>query len=893
MSDNKNSPLKLNIYPQTDTDYLNITLPLTISTLYTGNVVSSKLGYVSLFSSAGVGCYGFNLEDFDCIVTSELIQRRLEIQKHNNVCSLESGYVDGDITSPVVQEQIINAVSIWQDTYKKDVDVLVATPPCQGISVANHKKNNELSRNSLVVESLRIISKVSPKYFILENVRGFLNTICTDQDGVNKPIRDAIFENLAGNYNIAHKVINFKDYGNNSSRTRTLVIGVRKDQEEIAPFELFPSEKKAPNLRDVIEHLPRLKKMGEIHSDDIYHSFRAYDKRMLSWIKNLKEGQSAFDNDKPEDRPHQIVNGVLIENQNKNSDKYRKCLWDKVAPCVHTRNDILASQSTIHPEDPRVFSIRELMNFMGIPIGFKWGSDDLGRLNKLSDKDKALFLKKNEMNIRQCLGEAVPTPIFQAIAKKIRKYEQKEAVSLNKIKRLVEKESLSEISTLLQYLQTTKPDFSIASKIAELANSKRLDDAAYYTRQDLCFSLVVALPDFKNKKQIRILEPSVGVGNFLPTLFWKYKDIPEVKLDLLDINADSIRVLKQIIKSLDVPKNFDIRFINDDFLTHQFRTKYDVVIGNPPFGKIEASQMKHYINEGLRSHLSTKNLFALFFEKALSLSAIVALFTPKSLLNAPEFSDLRELLQSKSIVRINDYGEKGFRGVKIETVSLVIDTVNQPTRTSINSYILNTFVTHGQEYITERNYPYWLIYRNQYFDSVADKLQLGLFDVLRDRALTSKNMKSKGRVSVVKSRNIGDGIIEKRKEDLFVDSPEVSPIAKGYFNMDNVLIAPNLSYYPRVSLLPKNSIVDGSAAILVPKRIRSLEKEDLSFFSSKEFFLFYRIARNYSTRSLNIDRLSVYFWALPKKEINYEKMPEINRSSYLFALPSTFVAGTV
>lgn len=860
--------------------------------LYTW-VMATKLGYVSLFSSAGVGCYGFKLEDFDCIVTSELIERRIEIQKYNEVCSLEGGYVPGDITNPDVQKKIVDQISLWKETYNaKEVDVLVATPPCQGISVANHKKNDELKRNSLVVESLRILNNVNPKFFVIENVRGFLNTVCTDTDGVNKTILEAIHSNLAGHYNIAHRVINFKDYGNNSSRTRTVVIGVRKDIQELSPYDLFPQEKAAPTLRELIGDLPRLRKMGEIDKHDIYHSFRPYDERMLSWIEHTKEGQSAFDNERPEHRPHKIVDGVLVENQNKNGDKYSRCLWDKVAPCVHTRNDILASQSTIHPEDPRVFSIRELMAFMGIPKTFKWNQFDLNELNNLSDESKKLFLKKNEINIRQCLGEAVPTPIFQAIAKNIADFEKREVFSLNKIKRLIEKENLSSVENLLAYLNATKPDFTTASKIAELANSRRLDEAAYYTRQELCFSLVSELPDFKNKKQIRILEPSVGVGNFLPTLFAKYKDVPEVKLDLLDINEDSIRILKQIIKCIKVPKNFEIRFIHDDFLTHEFRKQYDVIVGNPPFGKLQSDQMQKYLSLGLETKLSTKNLFALFYERALSLSPIVALFTPKSLLNAPEFTNLRDLLESKSIRHINDYGEKGFSGVKIETISSIIDSQSPSSKTSINSYILNTYGTYDQEYVTDKQYPYWLIYRDSYFDSVADKLDMGIFEVLRDRTLTSKAMKNKGKVRVVKSRNISDGIVQTRDEDQYVDTPHISPIAKEYFDKDGVVVAPNLSYYPRAALLPKNSIVDGSAAILVPKGHERITKEDLSFFSSKEFFMFYRIARNYSTRSLNIDSKSVFFWALPHRDktITYELMPEENRASYLFALPATFVA---
>ena len=78
-----------------------------------------------------------------------------------------------------------------------DLDVLIATPPCQGMSVANHKKNdNEIKRNSLVVESIKIVKEIKPKFFIFENVRAFLNTFCTDIDNQDKPIQETINLNL-------------------------------------------------------------------------------------------------------------------------------------------------------------------------------------------------------------------------------------------------------------------------------------------------------------------------------------------------------------------------------------------------------------------------------------------------------------------------------------------------------------------------------------------------------------------------------------------------------------------------------------------------------------------------------------------------------------------------
>ena len=78
---------------------------------------------------------------------------------------------------------------------------------------------------------------------------------------------------------------------------------------------------------------------------------------MKSWIENIKQGESAFDNLDDKKKPHKIINGKLVINKSKNADKYTRQFWNKVGPCVHTRNDQLASQNTIHPHDDRVFSI--------------------------------------------------------------------------------------------------------------------------------------------------------------------------------------------------------------------------------------------------------------------------------------------------------------------------------------------------------------------------------------------------------------------------------------------------------------------------------------------------------------------------------------------------------
>jgi len=830
----------------------------------------SKLSYISLFSSAGVGCYGFSLEGFDCVATNELIERRLEVQKFNNKCSSETGYILGDITEKETKEKILLETKKWlQKNKQKDIDVLIATPPCQGMSIANHKKKDELSRNSLVIESINLVNKIKPKFFIFENVRAFLTTHCTDNDGKQKQIKEAIENDLAGKYNILYHVVNFKDFGVPSSRSRTLVIGVRKDIKDVTPYDVFPEEENEKTLREAISHLPSLINMGEIYGKDIYHNFRNYDKRMLNWIKDLKEGENAFQN-KGKKKPHKIVNGKIVYNQNKNGDKYSRCYFDKVGPCIHTRNDIFASQNTIHPKDNRVFSIRELMIMMSVPETFKWSELSTEELNNLSEEEKRNYLSKNEMNIRQSIGEAVPTLIFRKIAKNIKEELSYKPLTLKEVDLIIKKNFLQNTDNLIQFIEDNKKKlkFQDLSKICELANSKRTDMSAYYTRQDICFNIINELPEPQEFKSINILEPSVGAGNFIPIIIEKYKDVPEVNLDLMDIDKEAIKILKILLKTLDIPENIKINFINDDFIFHNFEKKYDIVVGNPPFKKIQGQKVLLFAYKDMMYNKDTNNIFSFFIEKALRISKYIAFITPKSILSAPEFNKTRGLIEKKFIMEITDYGESAF-DVLIETISIIIKNAEKNgDLIKIVSYITKDVRLAKQDYFMSKEFPYWVIYRDEFFDKVRNKLQFGVFNVFRDRQITKKITKNKGRYRVLKSRNLSkDGsILNIEGYDSYVDDISKLAVAK-FLNRNNIVIVPNLSYYPRAGFLPKDCIADGSLAILTTKNVNQIiTKKQLQYFATDEFEKFYKIARHYGTRSLNIDSNSVFFWGILKNE---------------------------
>lgn len=830
--------------------------------------MKKPLTYISLFSSAGVGCYGFKLNGFECIATNELLTKRLKIQAFNNKCKYESGYIDGDITKQEVKQKLLNELKFWQEKHKiKTPDVLIATPPCQGMSVANHKKNDEISRNSLVVESIKLTNKILPKYFVFENVRAFLNTTCTDIDGIVKPIKEAIKYNLGGNYNILYKIVNFKEYGSNSSRTRTLVIGVRKDIPNITPYDIFPRKQKSKTLRQLIGDLPSLTEMGEI-SNDIFHSYREFDKRMLPWIENLKEGQSAFENTEEERIPHRIINGKVVYNKSKNGDKYARWYWDKEGPCVHTRNDILASQNTVHPSDNRVFSIRELMRMLSIPESFEWSHIKTDKLNDYTELEKKAFLKKEELNIRHCLGEAVPTGVFKNIASNIKKANKNESLSLSQIKSLEEEFKLNQTANIVSFIKTNFKNYSLDNifLIAEHSNSERLKTSAYFTRKDIAYSVIKDLPELKKKKKIRILEPSVGVGNFIPLLFEKYENKDEVILDVCDIDNNSLQILRTILSKIKVPKNFKINFKHTDFLLWNCKTKYDIVVGNPPYGKVTKNKELLDLYKFKAQNSDTNNIFSFFIEKSLRLGNYVSLIVPKSLLNAPEFNKTRDVLKSCDLKKICDYGEKAFKGVKIETVSfLCSSSVSTSDKVIIESYIKNSYKEESKDYIFSDDFPYWLIYRDTSFDNVVSKMKLDIFNSFRDRQITKSITQNKGKVRVLKSRNIGNNEVKEIDGyDCYLDEIEELAVSK-FYNESDVVMVPNLTYYPRASFLPKNTITDGSVALLTLKNGSRLPTEqDLEFYSTEEFENYYRVARNYGTRSLNIDNNSVFFFGLLK-----------------------------
>lgn len=834
-----------------------------------------KPTYISLFSCAGVGCYGFKMEGFSCIASVELNQRRLNVQKYNRKCKYSSGYICGDMTAQSTKDLVFAEIGRWNRSEGlKKIDVLVATPPCQGISVQNHKKKDEINRNSLVVESVEMVNAIRPKVFVFENVMAFEKTLCITKDERIMPIGEYIRESLGENYVISSRILNFMNYGANSSRTRTLVIGVDKAyRETITPYDLFPAYSEEKTLRQVVGDFPALE-WGEINKDDFYHAFRTYDVRMRDWIHDLKEGESAFDNNDLAKRPHKLVDGEIVENIRKNRDKYTRQKWDRFIQCVHTRNDQLAAQNTVHPEQDRVFSIRELMTMMNVPFDFRWVDYSLEELNAMSDEQKRKLYKENETNIRQCLGEAVPTVIMQQIAHNIKELFGRKQIGAGEINKIIANRELVNRENLLNYLHENpdKADLPTLMRITELCNAKRVENAAFYTNKFLANDTIDKLPDF-SQSEIRILEPSGGAGSFLPFLIKKYASVPHVIIDVVDIDEDSIANLRALLPYMNVPENFTVNLICCDFLYYDTPYRYDLAVGNPPFSKLKCKAKDisfwffHNVNQ------ETNDLAEMFLEKCMHMADCVALILNKTILSAEEFFPTHDLLRRVRIESIIDFGRHGFTGVSIETICMVVYPKQKPSETTVYNMKYNKIYHQRQDYISDKKYPWFILYRDNEFDRVADKLTFDVFTVFRDRQITKQNSQrttGDGLLWVIKGRNIDDdgkGITHIPNYDAYIAKDVAQDLSSfRYVNDATVYLTPNMTYNTRVVENVPNSIPDGSVAVLIPKQkgLR-LTQAQMDYFATDEYRKFYITARNLSTQSINIDKCSVYFYGILKQ----------------------------
>lgn len=336
---------------------------------------------MSLFANIGVAEAYLSNIGFDVVIANELIEKRANLYKK---IYPNTEMIIGDITEPYIFNQLVK-----QGIYK-NVDIIMATPPCQGMSTAGQKLEND-ERNKLIVPVVELIKTIKPKYVFLENVPNFLNTYIINNDSKTKII-DLIKQKLSSEYYINIEIINTKDYGIPQARERTIILLTQKNQSNI--WSLPKKSEKMVTMKDAIGNLPSIdpyikdisneellqifpdfyKKKNEALKISPWNEPPHHIKRQVIAMQHTPTGCTAFDN---KDYYPIKEDGTPVRGYH---NTYKRQNWDTPAYTITMDNRKISSQNNVHPgrkytsiggevlySDARVLTLYEIMIIMTLP----------------------------------------------------------------------------------------------------------------------------------------------------------------------------------------------------------------------------------------------------------------------------------------------------------------------------------------------------------------------------------------------------------------------------------------------------------------------------------------------------------------------------------------------
>ena len=346
---------------------------------------------LSLFANVGIAEAYLHDIGLNVVVANELLEERARFYSH---LYPECNMICGDITDSQVKEKII------LEAKQANVDLILATPPCQGMSIAGHNSPYD-ERNSLIKYAIDVILEIKPRFVFLENVtRQLVTPIIVGNDEMVIP--EYIADRLAQFYNISPEhVTNSMYYGVPQRRERAIFLLTRKDVE----FSwAFPDPEPQVTLEVAFKGIPDIwpivkerqyQSLIPTNSQEAL-SFHKWHKPPTHVWRNIEcmlytpTGNTAFDN--PIHYPKK-TNGEKVKGYD---TTYHRLFWDKPAATVTMWNGIMGSQNNVHPgrpwkennkgemmyTNPRVLTIYELLIVSSLPLNWDipdWASDQLIR----------------------------------------------------------------------------------------------------------------------------------------------------------------------------------------------------------------------------------------------------------------------------------------------------------------------------------------------------------------------------------------------------------------------------------------------------------------------------------------------------------------------------------
>ena len=245
------------------------------------------------------------------------------------------------------------------------VDGIIGGPPCQGFSDIG-KQHPADPRSHLLKEFFRIVREANPSFFVMENVRGLAYTNA-------RGVLDAALKLVVDDYSIFGPVLlNAADFGAATKRSRLFIVGLHKDKGLGLSIELFADWKRsAASVRAAISDMEGAVR---IPSEDGFDTWRITKRgRPFNYARTLRTPNNLFTGHRRTRHGKEVVARFKTVDQGSVDPvgRHPRLAWDGQCPALRagTGPDKGSYQSIrpIHPEYPRVITVREAARLQGFP----------------------------------------------------------------------------------------------------------------------------------------------------------------------------------------------------------------------------------------------------------------------------------------------------------------------------------------------------------------------------------------------------------------------------------------------------------------------------------------------------------------------------------------------
>jgi len=384
------------------------------------NMLEKSITNFSLFSGAGGLDIGLERAGFQtrvCVENDKYCQHTLKENQHR--FSYPDLEVLGDITK-LEPSDLLELSGLKQG----EVDLVSGGPPCQAFSTAGHRGSVNDPRGRMFLEFVRIVDKVRPRFFLMENVRGLKSAALKhrplDKRGEDYPAISEeeelgsllklgiipAFEEIG--YQIVWGVINALDYGAAQDRARLFIIG--SVDNELPDLDAGLEGLVRPtHSRNGLAGMIKPKVLGQVIADleDDPGPCMGYSPNRAKVFQRIPEGKNwryIRDSDDFSQQELEDFMGGAYSSTGGRVGFWRRLSYDKWSPTL-TTSPVQKATGLCHPRQTRPLSVKEYARIQGFPDEWEFSGPIANQYKQIGNAVPAE------------LGHAVGTALINLISK--------------------------------------------------------------------------------------------------------------------------------------------------------------------------------------------------------------------------------------------------------------------------------------------------------------------------------------------------------------------------------------------------------------------------------------------------------------------------------------------